>query len=165
MRNHLSTATILLSFFWVLPSCISVKVPLGAAEKVENIKFTTPEKPFVELSSETADYSWISEKTGNTLSVLSECQESRLKPKDIATDSLTAIDDSKILTGESLTISKYPAYELTATGRVDQHSVKITILSIRTKDCFVTLTYGGLEKGFEDEKQVFTHLRNSLVVP
>ena len=165
MRNHLVTAVFILAIVGIMPSCISVKVPLGPAEKVDNLKFKTPEKPFVELNAESADFSWISEMTGNTISVLSECQESRLKPKDVATDSLLAIDNSKILNGEQLTISNHPAYELTATGRVDQHNVKITILSLRTKECFVTLTYGGLEKGFDSEKSIYTGLRDSLVVP
>ncbi|MFN8847790.1 MAG: hypothetical protein ACK5V3_15660 [Bdellovibrionales bacterium] len=165
MKHHLGSAALFISLLWIMPSCISVKVPLGAPEKVENLKFDAPGKPFVDLSSDSADFSWISETTGNTISVLSECQESRLKPKDVATDALTALDNAKIASGEVLTISKHPAYELTATGRVDEHSVKISILSLRTKECFITLTYGGLEKSFDDEKNFYIKLRNSLAVP
>ena len=165
MKHHLGSTALYISLLGLLPSCISVKVPLGAPEKVDNLKFDLPGQPFVDLSSDSADFSWISESTGNTMSVLSECHETRLKPQDVATDALTALDNAKLASGEALTISKYPAYELTATGRVDEHSVKITILSLRTKECFITLTYGGLEKGFDDEKSFYLKLRNSLAVP
>lgn len=146
-------------------SCISVKVPLGPVDKLKDLKFSQPEKPFVELSSEDADHSWISEATGNTISILSECQESRLKPKDVAADTLAAIEQPKIIKSESTKISSHPAHEITATGVVDQHAIKITILSLRTKECFVTLTYGGLLKNYDTESSHYNRLRDSVAVP
>lgn len=148
-----------------LSSCISVKVPLGPAEKVKNLRYSAPAKPFVELSTEEADFAWISESTGNTISILSECQPSRLKPKEIATDTIRAIDKYQIIKSEETLVTNHPAYMLTAQGLVDSHPVMISIVSVKTDDCFVTLTYGGLEKNFGKESDLFQKVQSSLVVP
>lgn len=148
-----------------LSSCISVKVPLGPIEKIKNLKFTTPKAPFVELSTEESDYSWISETTGNTISILSECQVSRLRPKEMATDTLLGIEKAKILIAHEIEVSSHPAYFIKSSGTVDEHSVMIAILTVKASDCFVTVTYGGLEKNFSKEYELFDQLQASLVIP
>ena len=160
MRNHLY-----LIFCFFLTSCISVKVPLGPAEKAKDLKFQAPAAPFFDLDSETADFSWISEKTGNTLSILSECKESKLTAKEVALDTARGIDDHKILKSESKAFQNFDGHKVMTTGLLDNSEVQMVIHTFKASNCFVTLTYGGLRKNFLAEEKVFDQFQSSLVVP
>lgn len=142
-----------------------MKVPLGPAEKAKDLKFQAPASPFFDLNSETSDYSWISEKTGNTISVLSECKESKLTTKEVALDTARGIDNHKIIKSESAAFQKFDGYQVLTTGLVDNSEVKMLIHTFKTSACFITLTYGGLQKNYSSEEKVFDQFISSLVIP
>lgn len=160
MRNHLYFI-----FCFFLTSCISVKVPLGPAEKAKDLKFQAPASPYFDLNSETSDFSWISEKTGNTISVLSECKESKLTTKEVALDTARGIDNHKIIKSEPNAFQNFDGHRVMTTGLVDNSEVQMLIHTFRTSSCFVTLTYGGLKKNYSSEESVFDQFQSSLVVP
>ena len=160
MVNHL----LVLSLFF-LTSCISVKVPLGPLEKIKDLKYQEPAEPYTELVTETADHSWISKSTGNTIALLSECQETRMSLKDLAFDTAKAIDQFQIVKSEPHSIQKFPGHLVSAKGMIDNSKVEMTIITFQTPKCVVTLTYGGLEKNFDKENPIFEKFKKSLVIP
>jgi hypothetical protein len=160
MVNHL----LVFSFFF-LTSCISVKVPLGPLDKIKNLKFQEPTKPYTQLISGTADYSWISTDTGNTIAILSECKDSPISLKDVAIDTAKAIDQLDIIRSEPHSLKKYPGYFVLARGLVDNSKVEMSIITLQTSKCLLTLTYGGLAKNFAKENEIFETFLANLVIP
>ncbi len=142
-----------------------MKVPLGPAEKVKDLKFQVPASPYFDLNSETSDFSWISEKTGNTISVLSECKESKLTTKEVALDTARGIDNHKIVKSEAQSFQNFDGHIVMTTGLVDNSEVQMVIHTFKSSGCFVTLTYGGLKKNYTSEEDIFDRFQSSLVAP
>lgn len=160
MVNHL----LALSFFF-LTSCISVKVPLGPLEKIKDLEFQEPTSPYTQLVSDTADHSWISADTGNTIAILSECKEISSSLKDVAIDTAKAIDQFQIVKSEPHIVKKHPGHFILAKGFVDNSKVEMSIITLQTSKCLLTLTYGGLEKNFAKESEIFENFMANLVIP
>lgn len=161
MRNHISLALLCLIF----SSCISVKVPFEASTKAENLYYKAPAPPFSQLDTDIADAAWISEKTGNTISFLSECKNQNEEIEDVAFESVKAIEKLKIHKREKLQINGRNAYEITASGFVDQAKVKTVITTVQTNMCFVSLSYGGLEKHFSPELSYYEKFKSEFKAP
>lgn len=160
MVNHL-----LILLFFLLTSCISVKVPLGPPDKIRDLNFKTPSSPFTELVTESSDHSWISTETGNTIAILSECKDTNMSLKDVALDTARAIDQFQIVKSEPYSLNKHSGHFVLAKGTVDDSKVEMSIITIKTSKCLLTLTYGGLEKNFSKENEIFQNFKASLVLP
>jgi hypothetical protein len=148
-----------------LTSCVSVQVPFGPAPKAEKASAPKPDAPFAILPSNNADEAWISEKTGNTISYLSECKKSDERIEDVALDASKAIENSKILKSTHGLIDSKQTSELIVNGKVDSHKVKMAIAVFKSKDCLFSLTYGGLEEKFEEELKAFEEFKKGFRTP
>lgn len=167
IRHHLNFGLLALQAIIVgaLTSCVNVQVPFGPVPKAEKALAAKPNSPFVAFATSTADEAWISEKTGNTISYLSECKKTDEKVEDVAMDAAKAIDQSKILkTSNSLIAGKYTS-ELLVSGKVDEHKVKMALAVFKDHDCLFSLTYGGLEDKFESEMNEFEEFKRGFKIP
>lgn len=172
MKNHfiqdLTTFTLLAlqaAIVVLLTSCVSVQLPFGTVPKAEKALVTIPNSPFVSLSTSTADEAWISEKTGNTISYLSECKKSEEKVEEVALDAARAVDNAKILKTSSSLIDSKHASEVLVSGKVDSHKVKMAVTAFKNRDCTFSLTYGGLEQNFEEELKEFVEFKKGFKIP
>jgi len=132
---------------------------------MKDVKFEEPSQPYTKLFTETSDFSWISQKTGNTIAMLSECESTRMSPKDLAMDTAQAIDQLDILKSEPHTHKNLQGHLLHVKGIVDNSAVEMTILTFQDAKCILTLTYGGLEKNYASESSIFENFKASLVFP
>ena len=142
-------------FIGALSACVSVNVPFGPVPKAEKASATKPAAPFSSFVTNTADEAWISEKTGNTISYLSECKETAERIEDVALDAAKVIEKSKVIKASKGLIDSRDSYDLIVTGKVDTHKVRMAISVFRSKDCTFSLTYGGLEEHFDSELKEF----------
>lgn len=157
MKNHFMTALPIFAIFAlsILSSCVSVNVPFGPVPKAEKAYATKPAAPFSSFVTSTADEAWISDKTGNTISYLSECKESAERIEDVALDAAKVIEKSKVIKASKGLIDSRDSYDLVVLGKVDTHKVKMAISVFRSKNCTFSLTYGGLEEHFDSELKEF----------
>ena len=167
MRDYIIiTRLILLAIIVVvLSSCVSVQLPFGPAAKAEKALATKPNSPFVSLATTTADEAWISEKTGNTISYLSECKKTDDRIEDVSIDAAKAVDNAKILKTSRGLIDSKPSSEILVTGKVDSHKVKMALAVFRNQDCIFSLTYGGLEEKFDEELKEFDEFKKGFRAP
>lgn len=161
MKNHILGAAIAL----LLSSCISVRVPFEASSKADNIEFQAPGAPFILLEANIADHAWISEKTGNTLSYLSECKTHSDKIEEFALDSVKAIEKAQIQHRGEIEINGKKGYEIIAVGFMDKAHVKMVVTTLRHGNCFVNLSYGGLEKNFSREIDHYQEFKKRFKAP
>jgi lipopolysaccharide export LptBFGC system permease protein LptF len=148
-----------------LTSCVSVKIPFAPVSKAEKAVAQKPNANFKALASSTADEAWISQKTGNTISYLSECKKADEKIEDVALETTEAIDKAKILKVTKGQIDSHRTSEVLVLGKIENRNVKMALAVFRDRDCIFSLTYGGLEENFDEEYNDFQIFKNGFKIP
>jgi hypothetical protein len=160
-RQHLIYFLVLL-----LGACVSVNIPTSSSVKAEGTTYTEPTAPFKPIKPQQLDKVWLSEKTGNTISYLSEC-ENAMDPslKQIEGESLSALGKLKIESSINANFNNRESLLTTASGDVDGIPAKIKLVIFKRNNCSYTLTYAGIEKNFSAELSNFDRFVESFKVP
>lgn len=153
----LYSKTLILLFFFIA-GCISVDLkPKATATKSEFVAFNTPPTPFEEIKAPTGDKVWVSGRTGNTISYLSECNTNLdTKIDDLMTDATNFLNDRKEIETTVKLYNHRKSIQSLISGDVDGIHVKLLLIIFRKNQCTYTLTYGGVLEKFNDESQIFT---------
>lgn len=159
--------TLILGILFLFTGCVSVNLPTSSkTEKAKDLSITKPENPFVQIKVEGADQAWISAKTGNTISYISECGASSDKSLEtMQTETLASLNQTKIVSNNSVDIDGREGLEVLAEGKVDGVEVKLNSLSFKKNGCSYTITYGGTEKNFANEIEAYTKFKTGFKVP
>lgn len=162
MRNHLKYFIMSL----LLSSCVSVELPSGKITPANGVEYTSPGGAFNEIKAKNADKTWLSSKTGNTISYLSECgNTSEPSLQSIETESLSAISKLEILKSDTITFNGREARQTVSAGTIDGVPVAMSLLIFKKNGCNYTLSYGGLEKQFNLEKDEFEKFKQGFKAP
>lgn len=150
-----------------LSGCVSVKIGSGETEKAKNVRFTQPARPFVEWESPVADRGWQSERTGNTISYLSECRANQSLPdlNVLEREAVAPLDAVKELRREQILFDGRAAILAEHAGTVDGVPVQLQTLVLSKNGCAYTLTYGGEKSVYPQEVAVFEAFRSSFRAP
>lgn len=144
---------------------MTVQLPGGKTTAAKNVEFTQP-TGFREISNSEADKSWISDKTGNTISFFSECGgKSEPTLQSLENDSLAALTDSEIQSSAEINFNDRAARQSHARGKLDGVPVELALLVFQKNGCNYTLTYGGMAKSFASELSVFEDFKNKFKAP
>lgn len=146
-------------------SCVSVKFPNSKVMSAKDVEFKNPQVPFKEITISNTDKSWLSEKTGNTISYSSECGNSELSLQQLETDSLSALSNLEIMRVEEFTYNSRVARQSLSQGQIDGVPVQIALLVFKKNGCNFNLSYGGTKKNFETEKHFFDIFKNNFKAP
>lgn len=160
-RHHL----IILSALF-LGACVSVNLPTSSSVKAKGVTYSEPTSPFKSTKPQEFDKVWLSEKTSNTISYLSEC-ENPMDPslKQIEGESLSALGKLKVENSVSANFNNRESLITTATGEVDGIPAKLKLVIFKRNNCIYTLTYAGVEKNFDSEIRIFDQFIESFKVP
>jgi hypothetical protein len=159
LRISLSLFTLIL-----LCDCRSLLIPAAAPiRKAEHVAFTAPKAPYQVISSANADVAWLSSKTGNTISFLSEC-ESPADPsmKQIQNESLSVLNNLKVESDDEVPYNGRQALVSVATGHVDGVPIKMKLVIFKKNNCNYTLSYAGVEKNFSPELPEFNRFMQNF---
>lgn len=157
---------ILILGFGLISSCVNVSLPSGSGKKAERVRFEPPSAPFRVLNTPEADRAWVSDKTGNTISFLSDC-EGRLDPslKQLQSESLNVLTKLKIDDEKTFLYNGREALQATATGEVDGVAIRMKLLVLKKNDCNYTLTYTAVPKTFAEEIRAFDGFTKEFRAP
>ena len=162
MRNHLKYFIMSL----LLSSCVSVELPSGKITSAKDVTYNAPNGAFNEIKAKNADKTWQSQKTGNTISYLSECgNNADPSLQSIETESLSAISKLEVLKSETTSFNGREARQSITTGTVDGVPVAMSLVIFKKNGCNYTLSYGGLEKQFNLEQAEFEKFKQSFKAP
>lgn len=162
MRNH----SIVFILFLLLGSCVSVQLPGGKVTSAKDVQLTPPPPPFKEITSSNSDKAWLSQKTGNTISYLSECGNTNEPTlQQIEMDSLSALSNVQSLKNEDLNYNGRAARLSTHKGDLDGVPVQLTLLIFKKNGCSYTLSFGGLSAKFASEETQFKSFIESFRAP
>lgn len=145
---------------------MSVNLPSGGGKKADKVDFVVPVKPFGDITIAGVDRAWLSARTGNTISYLSDCGgKSDPALERMRDEALGAFSDSEILEESRLDYNGREALGTTAKGRLDGVPVQIRLILFKKNGCQYTLSYGGVQKNFADEESVFQNFTEGFKAP
>ena len=166
MKTHL--AKICFCFFPIslfLNSCITIGVskdPLPA----KNLELKAPSSPFSDLKSKTGDKAWISSKTNNVISYISDCSPTQDPTLDqLEQDALSGLEKSEIKQRDEINYNQRVARNTVAEGLVDGVKIKINVLSFKKNSCNYNLIYGGIADRFDGEANEFKIFKENFRAP
>jgi hypothetical protein len=163
MRLSKITLSILVST--LLSACVSLNLGNTEAKKSKSATLVAPVSPFSEIKSEMADQIWISGKTGNTISYYTSCNDPADKTlAGLRAEVLTLLSQPKIVDEAELTFNDRPALRSTILGKVEGVDVFIETIIFSKNGCHYTLTYSGLPKNQNIEKDRFANFTNEFRV-
>ncbi len=163
--KYLKIITVPFFYSW-LSSCVSVNLPSSSGTKASAVEIQAPVKPFIPMDNKSADKAWISQKTGNTISYLSDCGSPLDPPlQQIESDTLSFLENLKILSSQTKSFSGRESLETTAQGNVDGVAVKMRVLTFKKNNCSYSLVYGGVKDKFSTEITDFDRFLQGFKVP
>lgn len=166
MKNHLLRNFIFCSGVFLMGACVSVKIPTGTGTPAKDVKYNNPAKPYEEIKVSTADKAWLSSKTGNTISFLSDCNGNADPTlQQLESEPLAVLDKLKILKTDNVNFNGREALHTFAQGEVDGVPVKTALIVFKKNNCNYTLSYGGLLKNFDEEAKHFEKFSESFKAP
>lgn len=149
-----------------LSGCVTVDVGGDKAKTARHVKYEKPSAPFGNADKGTGDQTWISQKTGNSISFLSECERSvELNLEQLESDALSVLEKMKIERSEKIRYNGREALRTVAFGKVDGIEVKMQLLTFKKNNCNYSLSYGALVTKYELELSYFDQFINGFQAP
>ena len=165
VRKHFLNLRLLPIFFFVLSSCVSVNLKQGALVKSEKFKFAEPTSPFVKIKNKNFDSFWMSNKTANTIAIMSDCSPDHDYPLEtMDREAVDALDRTEILSSKRVVFAQREGMMTVFTGFLDGIKVKVKNLSLKKNSCHYTITYSGVAKTFASEEPQFDQFLKSMVI-
>lgn len=159
------------TFNWVLigitlAGCVSVNLPSQSGHKSKDVVYEQPPAPFSAMVSENADQAWISNKTGNTISFVSDCNNpTDQNLQQIENETLGVLHDPQILFSQNIIFNSREGMETLAQGKVDGVWVKMKLVTFKKNNCSYSLVFGGLRNKFDSEISYFNTFMKGFKAP
>ena len=146
-------------------ACVSVNIGPKGAEKSKGVDFSPPEKPFENMNSN-ADGAWQNRTNGNSISYLSTCND----PADPALETVTrelfsGITELRTIQSKETTFNGREALDSEVIGRVDGVLTRVRAVVFKKNTCLYTISYIGVPKAFEEDRQRFDAFLGSFRAP
>jgi hypothetical protein len=152
-----------LIFLW---GCVSVQLPSSKDLRSKNVQFKTPQAPFKDFATTQSDRAWISEKTGNTISFLSQCgNQNDPSIEQIENESLSSLSHLVGIKGENFYFNERNAKFRIHRVVLDGVAVQVALIIFKKNGCDYTLSYGGIEEKFKIEEQIFNQFTKNFKIP
>lgn len=147
-------------------SCVTVELSPKKGERSSEVQFQQPSSPFQSSSTETSDHLWLSSRTGNSISFLSECKGSEdLNLEQLESDALGALDNVHVLESKKFEYNNREASSTLAEGQVDGVPIKMKVISLKKNNCNYTLVYAAVAKNFAQEIESFESFVRGFKAP
>lgn len=156
---------LLLPFIVLLNSCITIGVSKDP-QPAKNLEFKAPGNPFSDLKSKTGDKAWISSKTNNVISYISDCAPNQDPTLDqLEQDALSGLEKLEIKSREEVPYNQRTARTTVGEGLIDGVKVKLNVVSFKKNACSYNLIYGGVAERFDSESSEFKQFTENFRAP
>lgn len=146
--------------------CVSIQMPPNKGIKATEIEFVAPAEPFTEIKSESMDRAWLSSKTANTISFISDCNNpSDPSLEQIQNETWAVMTKLNVVDSKNFIYNGREAISTTAIGEVDGVPVQMQVLVFKKNNCSYTLNYGGVSKYFDSEIEYFNSFIKKFKAP
>ncbi len=163
--HHAQICFCFLAISLFLNSCITIGVSKDP-QPAKNLELKLPGSPFTGLKAKTGDKAWISSKTNNVISYISDCAPTQDPTLDqLEQDALSGLEKIEIKQRDEINYNQRIARNTVAEGLVDGVKIKINVLSFKKNSCNYNLIYGGVADRFENEATEFKIFKENFKAP
>lgn len=149
-----------------MSGCVSVELPNSKTTSAKDVQWSAPGGPFKEIKATNADKTWLSSRTGNTISFLSECGNAADPSlQTLESESLSALGKINTVSSKIFDYNGRAARNSVSTGEVDGVPVQLELLVFKKNGCNYTLSYGGVMKQYEAEHGIFEAFKQNFKAP
>jgi len=158
------TTTLLISFFVFLVACVSVTLKTDGPQTAQGLVYEEPQGQFKRTSDKVFP-SWIQEKTGHIISLMSECGNADPSLEALQAEAMQSIDEAQLIKEERINYQQKEALKTTFSGKINNVDTKVQSLVFKKSNCSFTFTFAGRKQNFESEIKHFEKLLESVKVP
>lgn len=150
----------------LLSGCVSVELPNSKTTSAKDVQWSAPGGQFKEIKATNADKTWLSSRTGNTISFLSECGNAADPSlQTLESESLSALGKINTISSKIYDFNGRAARNSVSTGEVDGVPVQLELLVFKKNGCNYTLSYGGVMKQYDAEHKNFEDFKQNFKAP
>ncbi len=162
MKKQLVATLIIIAIPFFFVSCVSSLLKDKPPTFSQEIKLTPPKPPF--KKTETSVFpSWKSNKTGNVIAIVSNCNEnSSYKLSSLHQLIEDSLEDVKTLKEETIALQNRPALLKAITAQLDGYLIEIYSVSFKRKSCGYVASLSGKLNSLTPDKNQFEQFINGF---
>ncbi len=146
-------------------ACVSVSLGNKQPKNYENISFSPPPSPYTELQVQAADKSWQNSNNGNTISFMSNCDQSSEPTLEILSKmALDGVENLKIVEQKKVNYNGREALSTVLLGRVDGVPIQADLTVLKKNNCVFNVTYIASIHTFMNDLASFKKFWSGLVI-
>lgn len=149
---------------FLLTACVSVSLGPKAPGRAD-VKFNEPASKFTRVSNANADIAWQSQKTGNTISYLSECPQTESSLDSMASEFHSVLADAKTTSREEKFFNGREALWTQSEGKLDGIDMKVASVVFKRNGCSFLITFVARKGRFKDEYPDYQHFLEGFQAP
>ncbi len=148
------TVTLVLMAF--IASCVSIDISKNNVKKAQGVNFRPPDLPFKKIESDDIDVGWRNDKNGNTITVLSDC-ENPYDPSlaNIEEGVVSGLQELKKINSKESMYNGRASRQSVFTGTVDGIPTKINLMIFKKNNCIYVLSFLALIQHYNHDEAKF----------
>ncbi|MBY0553651.1 hypothetical protein K2P97_03925 [bacterium] len=161
MKKQLVATLIIVSLPFIFVSCVSSILKDAPPTFSKEIKLTEPTSPFIKM--DTSVYpSWKNLKSGNVISIISNCSDSDSKLSNLHQIIESSLDNIKVIKEETLTLQNRPAFARNINAVLDGVEIEIQSISFKRKSCGYVASLSGKLNNLTNDRKQFDQFLNGF---
>lgn len=161
MKKQLVATLIIVSLPFIFVSCVSSILKDAPPTFSKEIKLTEPTSPFLKM--DTSVYpSWKNFKSGNVISIISNCNDSDSKLSTLHQIIESSLDNIKVIKEETVTLQNRPAFARNINAILDGVQIEIQSISFKRKSCGYVASLSGKLNNLTDDRKQFDLFLNGF---
>ena len=162
MKKQLAATLLIISLPILMVSCVSTILQEKAPTFSKEIQFKDPQSTFKKVNSSVYP-AWKNSKTGNVISLVSECDENYLGTlSGLHQLIIGSIEEPKTTKQESISFKQKPALLYVTEGQLDGQPIAIRSISFKRKNCGYVSSLSGRAASLAADQKSFDDFNESL---
>ncbi len=162
MKKQLAATLLIIASPFLMVSCVSSILKEKAPTFSKEILFKEPQSGFSKINLSVYP-AWKSSKTGNVISVVSDCNENGVASlAGLHLLITSSIEDAKTVKQDQLTFKDKPALLFVTEGYLDGQPIAIRSISFKRKDCGYVSSLSGKPSSLESDLTTFNSFNESF---
>ncbi len=162
MKKQLVATLVIIALPFLMVSCVSTILQEKAPTFSKEINFKDPQSPFVRVNLSVYP-AWKNPKTGNVISIVSECSENYSGSLSGLHQLITgSIEDPKTLKQDSITFKQRPALLYLTEGQLDGQPIAVRSISLKRKNCGYVSSLSGRPASLPTDQRSFDEFNESF---
>jgi hypothetical protein len=162
MKKQLAATLLIIASPFLMVSCVSSILKEKAPTFSKDIQYKDPQNGFTKVNLSVYP-AWKNSKTGNVISVVSDCSEENSISLTGLHQLITgSLEDAKTVKQENITFKDRPALVFVTEGSLDGQAITVRSMSFKRKNCGYVSSLSGKPASIEADLNSFNAFNESF---